>query len=117
MIGLVSVPILVNIRSSAQPAPVPAVTTSDTQAVTETPTQSGDEILTHAALTVGLLLSALTVPMALAAVPGGWLSDRIGFRRTTVIGLSLALLGFLLIWQTWTLTLSDAVIALEMAMV
>ena len=117
MIGLVSVPILVNIRSSAAPAPAPVVAAADTPAVPETPAQSGDEILTHAALTVGLLLSALTVPMALAAVPGGWLSDRIGYRRTTVIGLSLALVGFLLIWLTWTLTLSDAVIALEMAMV
>ncbi|MEO8607570.1 MAG: MFS transporter [Chloroflexota bacterium] len=113
MIGLVSVPILVNIRSSA----APVVAAADAPAGSETPAQSSDDLLTHAALTVGLLLSALTVPMALAAVPGGWLSDRIGYRRTTVIGLSLALLGFLLIWQTWTLTLSDAVIALEMAMV
>lgn len=120
MIGLVSVPILINIRSSVVPEPDPAIATDAaalTETPAETPAQSGDQLLTEAALKVGLLLSALTVPMALAAVPGGWLSDRIGFRRTTVIGLSLALVGFLLIWQTWTLTLSDAVIALEMALV
>ncbi len=93
MIGLVSVPILVNIR------------------------MENPDMLTQAALEVGLLLSALTVPMALAAVPGGWLSDRIGYQRTTLIGLGLAVLGFLLIWQTWTLELSDVVIALEMILV
>ncbi|MBZ0289711.1 MAG: MFS transporter, partial [Anaerolineae bacterium] len=114
MIGLVSVPILVNIRSSVPQAPV---VSTDDPAVIETPAPTSDELLTQAALTVGLLLSALTVPMALAAVPGGWLSDRIGFRRTTVIGLSLALVGFVLVWQTWTLTLSDGIIALEMALV
>ena len=70
MIGLVSVPILVNIRL---------------------PDASH---LSEAALQVGILLSALTVPMALAAIPGGWLSDRIGYRWTTMIGLALALIGF-----------------------
>ena len=46
-IGLVSVPILVNIR------------------------QENLETLREAALQVGLLLSTLTVPMAFAAIPGG----------------------------------------------
>lgn len=93
MIGLVSVPILVNIRAE------------------------DSEKITEAALQVGILLSALTVPMALAAVPGGWLSDRIGYQKTTMIGLGLAILGFGLIWQTWTLDVSDALIAVEMALV
>jgi MFS family permease len=93
MIGLVSVPILMNVRVAD-------------------PTQ-----LTGAALQVGILLSALTVPMALAALPGGWLSDRIGYQRTTLIGLGIAIVGFLLIWQTWTLELATGVIALEMALV
>ncbi|MCC6804971.1 MAG: MFS transporter [Anaerolineae bacterium] len=93
MIGLVSVPILVNIRL---------------------PDASQ---LSQAALQVGLLLSALTVPMALAAVPGGWLSDRIGYRWTTTIGLGLAVLGFGAIWQTWTLDAADSLIAVEMALV
>lgn len=93
MIGLVSIPILINIRA-----------------------QDANK-LAAAALETGLLLSALTVPMALAAVPGGWLSDRIGYQRTTLIGLGLAIIGFGAIWQTWTLQLPDTVIALEMALV
>lgn len=92
-IGLVSVPILVNVR------------------------QESFEQLTQAALTVGLLLSTLTIPMALAAIPGGWLSERIGERRTTALGLSMALIGFVLIWQTWTIEISDALVGLEMAIV
>jgi MFS family permease len=93
MIGLVSVPILVNIRL-------------------EDASQ-----LSAAALQVGILLSALTVPMALAAVPGGWLSERIGYGRTAGIGLALAGIGFAAIWQTWTLETADVLIALEMALV
>jgi MFS family permease len=93
MIGLVSVPILVNIR-----------------VIDAT-------YLAEAALQVGILLSALTVPMALAAVPGGWLSDRIGYRWTAALGLALALAGFFAISQTWTLDVADSLIALEMALV
>lgn len=93
VIGLVSVPILVNVR------------------------QPDASDLTRAALQVGLLLSTLTVPMALVAVPGGWLSDRLGYRATTLIGLGLAIIGFLLVWQTWRIDLSDLVIAVEMAII
>lgn len=93
VIGLVSVPILVNIR------------------------QPDASTLAQAALQVGILLSALTVPMALAAIPGGWLSDRFGQRAAAITGFVLALIGFVLIWQTWTLDLADGVIALEMALV
>jgi MFS family permease len=93
VIGLVSVPILVNVR------------------------QEDASTLTEAALQVGLLLSTLTIPMALAAVPGGWLGDRIGFRATTLLGLGLALVGYLLLWQTWTLTTPDALIAVQMTLI
>lgn len=93
MIGLVTVPILVNVRVQ-----------DSTQ-------------LSQAALQTGILLSALTVPMALAAVPGGWLSDRIGFRKTTIIGLALAVFGFGLVWQTWRLDIPDAIIATEMVFI
>jgi MFS family permease len=93
MIGLVSVPILINVRLEES------------------------EQLTEAALHVGILLSALTIPMALAAVPGGWLSDRLGYQRATLIGLGLALVGFFLIWQTWRIDLANEIIALEMALV
>lgn len=93
MIGLVSVPILVNVR-------IPDAS-----------------FLSEAALQVGVLLSALTVPMAIAAIPGGWLSERIGNARTTAIGMLLACIGFTLIWRTWSLEAADGLIAAEMALV
>lgn len=93
MIGLVSVPILVNVRI-------------------EDATH-----LSEAAFQVGVLLSALTIPMALAAVPGGWLSERIGYRWTAMTGMLLAFVGFALIWQSWTMDISDSLIAFEMALV
>lgn len=43
----------------------------------------------------GWMLSALTVPMALAAVPGGWITDRKGYRLSSIIGLLMAAGGFL----------------------
>jgi len=48
----------------------------------------------------GWMLSALTVPMALAAIPGGWLTDARGYRLSALIGLGLAIPGFLLM-STW----------------
>ncbi len=92
-IGLVSVPILVNIR------------------------QENLESLREAALQVGLLLSTLTIPMALAAIPGGWLSDRIGIRNTVLLGVLMSLLGFVAVWSTWQIDTPDAIIALEMAVI
>ena len=35
----------------------------------------------------GYLLCAFTVPMALAAIPGGWLSSRFGYRWSVILGL------------------------------
>jgi MFS family permease len=52
----------------------------------------------------GWLLSALTVPMALAAVPGGWLTDRSGYRFPSILGLVLAVIGFGLMTQWVTET-------------
>jgi MFS family permease len=68
MVGLVSVPLFINIagaRTSAQ-----------------------------GALVSGYLLSAFTIPLALAALPGGWLAGRIGYRLTAVLGMAVAVLGF-----------------------
>lgn len=92
-IGLVIVPILVNVRVESEAN------------------------LRSAALQVGLLLSALTVPMALAAFPGGWLSERIGNRTTTLIGLGLAAIGFLMIRLTWTIEITDPLIIVEMIII
>lgn len=111
MIGLVSVPILVNVRSAVN------LLEEDSSAQTvEAAAASEQSALQEAALQTGLLLSTLTIPMALAAIPGGWLTDRIGLRRTTLIGLALAVIGFVLIWQTWTLDISDLAITLQMAL-
>ena len=93
VIGLVSVPILVNVR------------------------QPDASTLQQAALQVGLLLSTLTVPMAIAAIPGGWLAERLGYRRTTMLGLGLAILGFLAVWRSWYLEIPDLYIALEMMLI
>ncbi|MEJ2513375.1 MAG: MFS transporter [Anaerolineales bacterium] len=49
----------------------------------------------------GWMLSALTVPMALAAVPGGWLADKRGYRLPSITGLLMAVAGFLVMTQ-WT---------------
>ena len=37
------------------------------------------------ALVSGYLLSAFTIPMALAAIPGGWLADRLGYRWSAAL--------------------------------
>ncbi len=82
-IGLVSAPLLVNFRAETLSA----------------------EDIRAAAYTAGLLLSGLTVPMALAAIPGGWLGERYGYRLPTVLGLGLACLGFVsagLVWRSDT---------------
>ncbi len=68
MVGLVSVPLFINIAGAKS---------------------SG-----QGALVSGYLLSAFTIPLALAALPGGWLAGRIGYRLTAVIGMLTAILGF-----------------------
>jgi MFS family permease len=94
-IGLVSIPLLVNIRAESTSA----------------------EAFQNSALIAGLVLSGLTVPMALAAVPGGWLSDRFGYRAVTASGLALAALGFLWCSFTWTGDISFWWMAIEIAFV
>ncbi|NJP06094.1 MAG: MFS transporter [Chloroflexaceae bacterium] len=61
-------------------------------------------ILRTAAWDSGWLLAALTLTMGLLAVPGGWLTNRLGLRPTTMIGLVLTLVGFVLLstWQSDT---------------
>jgi MFS family permease len=68
MVALVSVPIFINVAGAA-----------DTM---------------KAALVTGYLLCAFTVPMALAAIPGGWLSERLGYRWSVVLGLVVSIAGF-----------------------
>lgn len=94
-LSLVSVPLVINLRAD-----------STDQAAFET-----------AALLAGLVLSGLTVPMALAAVPGGWLSDRFGYRDVTVVGMALAMIGFILCSLTWTSEISEWIMAGQMMIV
>src|SRR5476649_16955 len=68
MVALVSVPIFINVAGAASTM--------------------------KAALVTGYLLCAFTVPMALAAIPGGWLSERLGYRSTVVLGFITAIAGF-----------------------
>jgi MFS family permease len=68
MVALVSVPLFINLVGAAGPM--------------------------KSALVVGYLLCAFTVPMALAAIPGGWLSERLGYRSSVVIGLTVSIAGF-----------------------
>jgi MFS family permease len=68
MVALVSVPIFINVAGAA-----------DTM---------------KAALVTGYLLCAFTVPMALAAIPGGWLAERLGYRSSVLAGLVIAVAGF-----------------------
>lgn len=94
-IGLVSAPLLVNFRMDSP-------TSKDVQ---------------HAAYTAGLLLSGLTVPMALAAIPGGWLSERTGYRLPTVLGLLIAGIGFALTGTTWESDTSYWLMGGQMALI
>ncbi|NDJ34629.1 MAG: MFS transporter [Chloroflexi bacterium] len=89
MVGLVSVPLFIN-----------AVFTQD---------------LDEAALLSGLVLGALTIPMALAAVPGGLLTNRAGYRLPTALGLIVAAVGFAL-GLTWQADMSLWVMSGHMAL-
>jgi MFS family permease len=94
-IGLVSAPLLVNFRMD----------------------EASSEDVREAAYIAGLLLSGLTVPMALAAIPGGWLSERYGYRIPTAGGLALACGGFVLTGFTWESDTSYWLMGLEMAII
>ena len=86
MVALVSVPIFINVAGSAE----------DTN---------------QAALVTGYLLCAFTVPMALAAIPGGWLSSRFGYRWSVIFGLVIAVVGFLMM-SFWKAEMARQAVAL-----
>jgi MFS family permease len=62
----------------------------------------------------GWMLAALTVPLALASVPGGWLSEKRGYRLPAAAGLLLAVLGFTLM-RNWVAETPYRVMALHLA--
>jgi MFS family permease len=63
----------------------------------------------------GWMLSGLTVPMALAAVPGGWISDRRGYRFPSLLGLVIATGGFILM-SSWTQEVTYLVMGVHLAL-
>jgi MFS family permease len=85
MAGLVSVPLFINL--------------------------AGAQDIGQGALVSGYLLGAFTIPLAIAALPGGWLTGRIGYRLTTLIGLLIALAGFGLMTQ-WKPEMAAQAVAL-----
>lgn len=95
MLGLVSVPLLINLRADDASA----------------------DSIARAAEQSGILLSALTIPMALAAIPGAWLAAKIGYRNGTLLGLGLATVGFFAAATTWNATTPELVIAFHMGVV
>jgi hypothetical protein len=90
MVGLVSVPLFIN--TLVYPPPD----------------------IDRAALVSGYLLGGLTIPMALAAVPGGWLTERVGYRVPTALGLALAVTGFFMA-RTWTPSTPELTMASHLA--
>jgi MFS family permease len=84
MVALVSVPLFINVAGAA-----------DTM---------------KAALVTGYLLCAFTVPMALAAVPGGWLSQRLGYRSSVILGLIVAIIGFWMM-SRWRVEMASHAVA------
>jgi MFS family permease len=64
----------------------------------------------RAALVTGYLLCAFTVPMALAAIPGGWFAERLGYRSSVVLGLVLAIAGFWMM-SRWRVDMAGQAVA------
>jgi len=85
MVGLVSVPLFINVAGAQN---------------------SG-----KGALASGYLLSAFTVPLALAAIPGGWLTGHLGYRRSALLGVLIALGGFILM-SRWRPEMAGHAVAL-----
>lgn len=61
----------------------------------------------------GWMLSALTVPMALANVPGGWIADRRGYLLPAISGLIMAVFGFYLM-TNWDRDISYSIMAVHL---
>jgi MFS family permease len=84
MVALVSVPLFINVAGAAETR--------------------------KAALVTGYLLCAFTVPMAVAAVPGGWLSQRLGYRSSVILGLIVAIVGFWMM-SRWKVEMASQAVA------
>lgn len=63
----------------------------------------------------GWMLSGLTLPMAVSALVGGWLTARLGYRLTAAPGLLLAIGGFALM-ATWRVETTYAIMLIHLAL-
>lgn len=75
-----------------------------------------DQGLRQAALIQGVLIGAFAVPLALSAVVGGWLYDRLGVRGTIALGVIASLVGVGMLSLTVSTTTSYTLIALAAAL-
>jgi MFS family permease len=73
------------------------------------------QTLAQGAWESGWLLSALTVPLALASFPGGWLTQKYGYRIPAVLGLLLAVAGFTMM-NGWRIETSYAEMIPQLAL-
>jgi MFS family permease len=71
--------------------------------------------LRRAAVVSGLVLTALTATMAAAAPIGGWLADRVSYRRPVVAGMALAVVGLALMGSSWDQGVTAATMAPHLA--
>jgi EmrB/QacA subfamily drug resistance transporter len=76
---------------------------------------SDPEVLRRAAWDTGWVLSALTLSMAVAALPGGFLAGRYGDRLVTAGGLALAGAGYFLM-SGWVATTPYSVMVVQLMM-
>jgi MFS family permease len=68
-----------------------------------------------AALVSGILLSVMTVTMAVMAYAGGRLTEKWGYRPATLAGLAFCALGFGLMGRTWMVTTPYLIMAWQLA--
>lgn len=78
--------------------------------------ESGEDV-GSTALRAGILLTALTATMAVTSYVGGRWAGRAGNNVPTLVGIALALVGFLVMGFTWTPDTSHVVMAIELAVV
>ncbi len=62
------------------------------------------ETIEQGAWDSGWMLSALTVPMAFAAIPSGWITERYGYRWPSIAGMVMTIGGFSLMTQWRAMT-------------
>jgi MFS family permease len=67
--------------------------------------------LRAAAVTSGIVLTALTATMAMASPVGGWLADRITYRIPVMFGTALLVTGLLLMGRGWDTDVTTAAMA------